>query len=66
MSIVITPAELEGLNEHQLRAKRQAILNDLAAHGLTLRDCPHVALSIRFIDEAIARVRRRFPKAPGF
>jgi hypothetical protein len=66
MTFIITPAELVGLTEQQLRAKRAAILNDLAACGLTLEDCPHIAISLRFIDEAIARAMRRFPKPPGF
>ena len=62
MTFIITPAELVGLTEQQLRAKPAAILNDLAARGLTLEECPHIAVSLRFIDEAIARVARRFPK----
>ncbi len=66
MTFIITPAELVGLTEQQLRAKRAAILNDLAARGLTLDECPHIAISLRFIDEAIARVMRRFPKPRGF
>ncbi len=65
MTFIITPAELVGLTEQQLRAKRAAILNDLVARGLTLEECPHIAISLRFIDEAIARVVRRFPKSPG-
>lgn len=56
MSFIITPADLNGLTEQQLRAKRAAILGDLAARGLRLEDCPHVAVTIRFIDEALARV----------
>jgi len=66
MTFIITPADLVGLTEQQLRAKRAAILNDLAARGLTLDECPHIAVSLRFIDEAIARVMRRFPKPRGF
>ena len=72
MSFIITPADLNGLTEQQLRAKRAAILGDLAARGLRLEDCPHVAVSIRFIDEALARVvsavpfRPVHPKPPGF
>lgn len=62
MSFVITPADLVGLTEQQLRAKRVAILSDLAARGLTLDQCPHVAVSIRFIDEALARVVRGLRK----
>jgi hypothetical protein len=66
MTYIITPAELVGLTEQQLRSKRAAILNDLATRGLTLDECPHIAISLRFIDEAIARVMRRFPKPRGF
>ena len=72
MSFIITPADLNGLTEQQLRAKRAAILGDLAARGLCLEDCPHIAVSIRFIDEALARVlsavplRPVRPKPPGF
>lgn len=70
MSMIITPSELDGLTEEELRTLRVAILNDLAARGLRLEDCPHVAISIRFIDEALAKaVRQRpafRPKGPGF
>jgi len=58
MTFIITPADLVGLTEQQLRAQRIAILNDLAARGLTLEECPHIAISIRFIDEALVAVRR--------
>lgn len=64
MSQVITLSELEGLNETQLREKRRAILSDLAARGLTLEECPHIAVSLRFIDEALARIVRRVPTPP--
>ncbi|PZU47061.1 MAG: hypothetical protein DI568_10215 [Sphingomonas sp.] len=66
MSQFISPSELNGLTEHQLRAKRVAILNDLAARGKRIEDCPHVQISIRFIDEALARVVCFRPKPPGF
>lgn len=66
MSYYITPADLEGLTEQQLRAKRVAILNDLAARGIKLEDCPYTQMSLRFIDEALLRVKRCFPKPPGF
>jgi hypothetical protein len=61
---VITLSELEGLNETQLREKRRAILSDLAARGLALEECPHIAVSLRFIDEALARIVRRVPTRP--
>jgi hypothetical protein len=64
MSQVITLSELEGLNETQLREKRRAILSDLAARGLTLEECPQIAVSLRFIDEALARIARRVPTPP--
>jgi len=32
---------------------------------LTLDECPHIAVSTRFIDEALARAVRRFPKPRG-
>ena len=66
MSCYITPAELTGLTEQQLRAKRVAILNDLAARGVKLEDCPYTQMSLRFIDEALLHVKRCFPKPPGF
>lgn len=72
MTFVITPADLNGLTEQQLRGMRAAIINDLAARGLRLEDCPHIAISIRFIDEALARVVAVAPlrpfrrKPPGF
>ena len=65
MTFIITPADLVGLTEQQLRAKRCAILNDLAARGLTLEECPHIAISLRFIDEALAHLLRRFPRPRG-
>lgn len=66
MSYIITVSDLEGLTEQQLRAKRHAILSDLAARGLTLEECPHIAISLRIIDEAIARVRSQTFKPRGF
>ena len=72
MTFVITPADLNGLTEQQLRGMRAGIINDLAARGLRLEDCPHIAISIRFIDEALARVVAVAPlrpfrrKPPGF
>jgi hypothetical protein len=70
MSMIFTPSELNELTEQELRALRVAILNDLAASGLRLEDCPHVAISLRLIDEALARAVRQppvfRPKGPGF
>ncbi|MCG2841054.1 hypothetical protein L6Q21_08670 [Sandaracinobacter sp. RS1-74] len=74
MSFILTSADLNGLTEQQLRAKRAAILSDLAMRGLRLEDCPHVQISLRCIDEAILRLKQRAfqsraprpPKGPGF
>ena len=66
MSFILTAADLEGLTEQQLRAKRVAILNDLAARGKRIEDCPHVQICIRMIDAVLARVVRFRPKPAGF
>jgi len=58
MSFIFTQADLKGLTVQQLRAKRAEIINDLEARGLRLEDCPHIQISIRFIDEALAQAVR--------
>lgn len=62
MSYIFTQADLKGLTVQQLRAKRAEIINDLEARSLRLEDCPHIQISIRFIDEALALNMHRFPK----
>lgn len=65
MSFIFTQADLKGLTVQQLRAKRAEIINDLEARGLRLEDCPHIQISIRFIDEALARIISRNIKPRG-
>lgn len=43
MSQFITSAELDGLNEQELRAKYQQIVNDLNRQGKTAQVCCHAA-----------------------
>jgi hypothetical protein len=54
MSFIVTEADLKGLAVQQLRAKRAESINDPEACGLRLEHYPHIQISIRFIDSALA------------
>lgn len=56
MSYIITQAELEHLNEMQLRAMCSSILADLATRGLSAFDCP---LTMVTLDNIRAVLRRK-------
>ena len=67
MSQLITPAELEGRTEHELRALYSRIISDLARRGLRPEDCPEVLASLRNVQVAISRLRSfPSPKPKGF
>lgn len=66
MTQLITPAELEGLNEQELRAMYGRIMGELTRQGRSAQDYPMIYATLRNIEAAIARLRRRLPKPPGF
>lgn len=66
MTQLITPAELAGLTEQQLRALYGRIMQDLARQGRSAQDSPLILATLRNIEAAIARLRQRRPKPPGF
>lgn len=66
MTQLITIAELEGLNEQQLRAKYWQIANELTRQGKTAMECPEIYQTLRNIEAAIRRLKQRQPKPPGF
>lgn len=66
MTQLITPAELEGLTEQELHALIGRILSDLARQGRSAQDSPLIMETLRNIHAAIARLRRRTFKPPGF
>jgi hypothetical protein len=71
MTLLITPAELIGLNEQELRALHGRIVADLRRLGPSAFLCPVLLESLRNIDAAILRLQQpqpkpRGPKGPGF
>lgn len=75
MSQLITPAELVGMNEQELRALKGRIMADLHRFGQSAFLCPHIYESLRNIEAAIACLQQvqyapaakpRGPKGPGF
>lgn len=70
MSQFIATAELDGLNEQELRALYGRIIGELRRTGQSAQDCPHIYASLRNIEAAIQRLqqrpRPRGPKPPGF
>lgn len=70
MSQLITPAELVGMNEQELRGLKGRIMADLHRFGQSAFLCPHIYESLRNIEAAILRLRvvqpkPRGPKGPG-
>ena len=66
---IITPAELEGLTEYELRGLYARIIADLRRSGQSAFLCPHIYASLRNIEAALVRVqasRPRPPRGPGF
>ena len=66
MSYIITQAELEHLNEMQLRAMYSGILADLARRNMAAADCPLATMTLENIRRAIQRKRALKPRAPRF
>lgn len=66
MSYIITQAELEHLNEMQLRAMYSGILADLAGRNLTAQDCPMTRITLENIQTVLRRKRTFKPSAPRF
>jgi len=70
MSQLITPAELVGMNEQELRVLHARIVADLKRYGQSAFLCPHIYASLRNVEAAILRLQQspkpRGPKAPGF
>lgn len=75
MSQLITPAELVGMNEQELRALHARIMADLRRFGQSAFLCPHIHASLRNIEAAILRLQQqqyapaakpRGPKGPRF
>lgn len=70
MSQFIATYELDGLNEQELRALYNRIINDLRAKGQSAQDHPHIYATLRNIEAAIMRLQQRpkprGPKGPGF
>jgi hypothetical protein len=68
MSLLITAADLEGMNEQELRALYGRIIADLQRHGQSAFLNPLIYASLRNIEVAIARLqapRAKPPKGPG-
>ena len=65
MSQLITPAELEGMTEHELRALYSRIISDLSRRGQQAEECPHVLASLRNIEAALRRLKCYRHKPPG-
>ena len=74
MSQLITPAELVGMNEQELRGLKSRIMADLHRFGQSAFLCPHIYGSLRNIEAEILRLRQaqytsakpRGPKGLGF
>lgn len=64
MSVIITPADLDGLSEQELLALHARIESDLSRVSRFIPDCPHIRVSLRNVEEALARVRQCIPRPP--
>lgn len=71
MSLLITPAELVGMNEQELRALYGRIMADLRRSGQSAFLSPHIYASLRNVEAALLRLQQpkqkpRGPKGPAF
>ena len=66
MSYIITQAELEHLNEMQLRAMYSSILADLARRNLSAQDCPMTRITLENIQRVLRRKLALRPPVPRF
>lgn len=68
MSQIITPAELVGMNEQELRALYGRLISDLRRNGHSAFLCPHINASLENVQQALHRIqqRPRPPQGPRF
>ena len=66
MSYIITQAELEHLNEMQLRAMYSGILADLARRNMAAADCPLTRITLDNIQRVLRRKQVLKPRGPRF
>lgn len=68
MSLFITPAELVGMNEQELRALYGRLLNDLRRNPQSRFLTSDIHVSLRHVEQALARLakRPRPPQGPRF
>lgn len=66
MSYIITQAELEHMNEIQLRAMCSSILADLARRNLSAQDCPMTRITLENILHVLRRKQAFKPPIPRF
>jgi len=66
MAYLITQAELEHLNDAELRQKFNAILADLASRNMAAADCPLVSETLENIRRVLLRRMARRPQGPRF
>lgn len=70
MTQYITPVELVGLDEQQLRALYGHLVSDLRRQGQSAQQCPEIFASLQNVEAALVRLqqrpRPRAPKGPGF
>lgn len=58
---IITQAELEHLNEYQLRQLYTDVLTDLAKRSLSARDCPLTMMTLENIQTVLRKKRALRP-----
>lgn len=70
MTQYITPVELVGLDEQQLRALYGRLVSDLRRQGQSAQQSPEIFASLQNVEAALVRLqqrpRPRAPKGPGF
>ena len=64
MSQFITPAELVGMNEQELRALYGRLLGDLRRNGQSCFVTSDVHVSLQHVQQALARLQQR-PRPPS-
>ncbi len=64
MTFYISPSELVGLNEQELRALYGRLISDLRRTGQSAQDCPALSASLRNVQEAIVGLQQPKPQPP--
>lgn len=64
MSFIITPADLAGMTEQELRALHGRILADLSHTGQSTFLSPGIYASLQSIEEAILHLQQQAPFRP--